>query len=242
MLTLLLIYAAGALTVLNPCVLPVLPLVLGTTLHAHKFGLLAFILGLVGAFTAVGMLLAGVGMSLGISPSSVRTTAASAMLILGLIMVVGNLSTQFSSVMLRVIQPIMPKCGPQEHATHGNQFWRQFGAGALAGLIWSPCTGALIGATYALAAQQEHIAQASLQFSIFALGAATPLVLFGTVLRGALRTHIATLSHYAHISKLLMGGIFIVMGASVLMGFDKVLETMLLRNLPSWWLDLSTSL
>src|SRR5690349_21513779 len=44
---------AGALTILSPCVLPVLPFVLFATLERHRFGPLALAGGLVVAFTGI---------------------------------------------------------------------------------------------------------------------------------------------------------------------------------------------
>ena len=54
----LLAYAAGALTILSPCVLPLVPIVLGSAAQRHRLGPLALAAGLVGSFTIVGFAVA----------------------------------------------------------------------------------------------------------------------------------------------------------------------------------------
>ena len=52
---------AGALSVLSPCVLPILPIVLGTAASAHLLGPLALAIGLALSFTVIGLFVATVG-------------------------------------------------------------------------------------------------------------------------------------------------------------------------------------
>ena len=51
-------FLAGLLSTLSPCVLPLLPMVLGPAASAHRFGLLALAAGLVTSFVAVGLFVA----------------------------------------------------------------------------------------------------------------------------------------------------------------------------------------
>ena len=56
-------YAAGALTILSPCVLPLIPIVLGSAAQRHRWGPLALALGLVMSFTLTGFFIAAFGAS-----------------------------------------------------------------------------------------------------------------------------------------------------------------------------------
>jgi len=56
-------YIAGLLTLINPCVLPVLPIVLASALQAGRHGPLAIALGMGVSFVTLGMLVATVGHS-----------------------------------------------------------------------------------------------------------------------------------------------------------------------------------
>lgn len=47
----------GLLTVLSPCILPVLPFIVGRSLQSHRYGPLALVVGLITGFAAIGSLL-----------------------------------------------------------------------------------------------------------------------------------------------------------------------------------------
>ena len=66
MTALALAFAAGLLSILSPCVLPLVPIVLGAAVTAHPLGAVALAGGLAVSFTALGLLLALVGFGLGI--------------------------------------------------------------------------------------------------------------------------------------------------------------------------------
>ena len=65
MTDLALAFAAGLLSILSPCVLPLVPIVLGAAVVAHPLGAFALAAGLAVSFTALGLLLALVGFGLG---------------------------------------------------------------------------------------------------------------------------------------------------------------------------------
>ena len=60
-------YGAGLLTLINPCVLPILPIVLATALNASRHGPLALAAGLSLSFVVLGMGVTVLGYSLGIT-------------------------------------------------------------------------------------------------------------------------------------------------------------------------------
>ena len=49
-------FVAGLLSILSPCVLPLIPIVLGTALSEHRFGPVALALGVAISFTIIGNL------------------------------------------------------------------------------------------------------------------------------------------------------------------------------------------
>src|SRR5258708_34427756 len=80
-------FAAGLLSILSPCVLPLVPIVLGAAVVAHPLGAFALAAGLAVSFTALGLLLALVGFGLGIDPGMFRVVAAPIMIVLGAVLV-----------------------------------------------------------------------------------------------------------------------------------------------------------
>ena len=84
----LLAYAAGALTILSPCVLPLVPIVLGSAAQAHPRGPLALAGGLVASFTLTGFLLATLGAASGFDGDWVRLAGAALLIAAGAALVI----------------------------------------------------------------------------------------------------------------------------------------------------------
>jgi cytochrome c biogenesis protein CcdA len=74
---------AGLLTSLSPCVLPLLPIVVGSAATAGRIGPLALSSGLVAASTAVGLLLASLPEAVGLSDLALRRVSAAVLLVAG---------------------------------------------------------------------------------------------------------------------------------------------------------------
>src|SRR5258707_3303750 len=86
--TLGLAYLAGVLSTLSPCVLPLLPLVIGSAASAHRLGPLALALGLASSFVVVGLFAATIGFSIGLDADVIRTVAAVLMILVGVVLIV----------------------------------------------------------------------------------------------------------------------------------------------------------
>ena len=63
---------AGVLSTLSPCVLPILPMVLGAAVSEHRFGPAALAAGLTLSFVAIGLFVATIGFSLGLDAARSR--------------------------------------------------------------------------------------------------------------------------------------------------------------------------
>ena len=73
--TLGLAFLAGILSVLSPCVLPLLPLVLGAAASEHRLGPAALAGGLALSFVAIGLFVATVGFAIGLDAGVFRLAA-----------------------------------------------------------------------------------------------------------------------------------------------------------------------
>src|SRR4249919_2712838 len=72
----LLAFVAGALTILSPCVLPLVPVVLASAVQRHRLGAVALAGGLITSFTLVGFVVAAFGSRLGVDSDQLRITGA----------------------------------------------------------------------------------------------------------------------------------------------------------------------
>ena len=83
-------WLAGVLSTLSPCVLPLLPLVLGAAASQHRFGPLALAGGLAISFVVIGLFVATIGFGIGLDSDVFRNAAAVMMVLIGIVLVVPN--------------------------------------------------------------------------------------------------------------------------------------------------------
>lgn len=83
--TLPLAFVAGVLSILSPCVLPILPIVLGAAASEHRWGPTALAAGLSVSFVAIGLFAATIGYSIGLDVGVFRNVAAVFMVAIGAI-------------------------------------------------------------------------------------------------------------------------------------------------------------
>lgn len=236
--TLALGYAAGVLSTLSPCVLPVLPIVLFAAIERHAWGPLALAGGLVVSFAAVGIALAVVGFNAGIDPATVRLGMAALLAIMGLALLVPALQSRLATATSPIAaggQRLLDRFTPEGISG-------QFIVGALLGVIWSPCTGPTLGAAVGLAAQGRNLGMAAATMTAFALGAATPILLLAYGSRQAVLARRDRLTRLAYAAKPLMGATLVAIGLFILTGFDKTLEASLTRAMPEWLVAVTTRL
>jgi cytochrome c biogenesis protein CcdA len=237
MTTLLLGWLAGVLATLSPCVLPLVPIVLGSAMGQHRLAPLAVTAGLATAFAALGVGVALVGFGVGIDTDVIRPVAAVMMIGFGAVLMVGSLQMRFATAGAGLTMPLADLAGrfrPEGLSGH-------FARGALLGAVWAPCTGPVLGATLGLAAQAQTAGGAALVMVLFALGSATPLVLLAYGSRSLVARRRERLAALSARAKPLMGVALVHVGALVLTGLDKALEAAVTERMPDWWVALTTS-
>jgi cytochrome c biogenesis protein CcdA len=89
-------FVAGVLTVLSPCVLPILPIVLGAAASERKYGPAALAAGLAVSFAAIGLFVATVGYSVGLTADLFRQIAAALMIVLGAVLLLPSLQARLA--------------------------------------------------------------------------------------------------------------------------------------------------
>ena len=229
-------FLAGALSILSPCVLPLLPIVLGTAASQGKYGPVALGLGVVLSFVSVGLFVALVGFSIGLDGGFFRSIAAGVLVLIGVVLLVPKLQSWFALV-------AAPMSGWAQHSL--NNFasagaFGQFGIGLLLGAVWSPCVGPTLGAASLLAAQGKNIGQVSATMVAFGIGVGIPLILIGLASRSFLQRSRGGMMSFGAGLKSVLGAVFIALGVLILSGIDKSVETALVDVSPAWLTALTT--
>lgn len=232
----ILAFMAGILSILSPCVLPILPIVLGTASSKHRQGPLALAAGLSVSFVAIGLFLATVGHSIGLEADRVRYVAAVLIIIVGVVLMVPPLQARIAVA----AGPIGNWADSHFAATRTSGMVGQFWIGVLLGAVWSPCVGPTLGAASLLAAQGKDLGQVGLTMFAFGVGAALPLLGLGWLSRETMARWRATLLSAGSGMKSALGLLFLVIGFLIITGADKRLEAFVVDASPQWLIDLST--
>lgn len=231
-------FLAGAASILSPCVLPILPILIASALSKHRLGTAALALGLASSFTVVGVFLATLGASIGLGPDTMRHVAAVLMVLFGVVMLSSYLQEGFARIASQLGSGGQRALG----AIKGEGPLSQFLIGLLLGLVWSPCVGPTLGAASSLAAQGQHLGQIALLMLVFGLGAGFPLLLLGGLSHATMMRVRGSLGSIGHWAKSVMGGLFVLFGVLILAGLDRKVEAFLLSISPDWLTRLTTSL
>jgi len=235
--TLALAFAAGLLSILSPCVLPLVPIVLGTAIIAHPLGAVALAAGLSLSFTVLGLLLALVGFGLGIDAGMFRVAAAAIMIGLGAVLLVPAWQARLAAAGGPISDWADRRFGGFASSGHAGQF----AVGLLLGAVWSPCVGPTLGAASLLASQGHDLLRVALTMAVFGIGAALPLILLGLLSRATLTGVRSRLMSAGKLGKGLLGATFIVIGVAIVSGADKRIEAALVAASPPWLTELTTS-
>ena len=230
--------AAGSLTTLSPCVFPLLPLVLGSALQGSRLAPAAMGVGMAVSFAGIGMVLGAVGPALGVDADSVRAAGAAMLIAFALVMLVPALGERFTRWML----PIASTANAASAKLDGGSLFGALALGSVLGLVWSPCSGPLLGSAMTLVASEGGVARGGIVLGIFGVGAAIPLVAAAYASRsGFSRVRDWVLSRIERVRRgfaLLLGA----MGVAILTGGDKWLEARVLQWLPDGWVNLTVGI
>ena len=231
-------YLAGLLTLINPCVLPVLPIVLVGALNANKAGPLALAAGMSVSFVVFGVLVTAFGAGIGLTQDLLAQIGAVLMMVFGSILVVPVFAQRFEMATAGVAAGADARMNDIEASSLRGQFL----GGLLLGTVWSPCIGPTLGGAIALASQGENLGFVTLIMIAFAMGVSTLIIGLGFGAREAIQKRAQALRGLAARSKPIIGATFIVVGAMLFLQVHHVIEGWLLDVMPIWLQDLSVSI
>ncbi|MDO1559304.1 cytochrome c biogenesis protein CcdA [Brevundimonas sp. 2R-24] len=177
MLVFLLAFLGGVLTILSPCILPILPFVFARAGRPFVTSTLPLLAGLVLTFALVATLAAvGGGWAVHANQAG-RAVALILLAVFGLMMLFPGLGERAMAPLTRWGSSLNERFGGGGGGEGGR--WGEAGAslalGLATGLLWAPCAGPILGLILTGAALNGASASTSLLLLAYALGAAASL-------------------------------------------------------------------
>ena len=217
-------FVSGVITILSPCILPVLPIVLSGSIggKSKPFGV---VLGFITSFTLFTLALSTIVRLLNISPDSLRVVALVIIILFGIILLFPKLQLYFEMFVSRFIKQ---KTTKQKGGLFGG-----FMVGTSLGLIWTPCVGPIMASVIGLAISQQVDNGAILIMIFYALGTAIPM--FGIMIGGRklINRFPRLLASTQNIQRF-FGIIMIAVGISIGFGFDRQFQSFILKTFPNY--------
>lgn len=231
-------YLAGLLTLINPCVLPVLPIVLVSSLNASRYGPVVLAGGMSLSFVVFGLLVTAFGSAIGLTQELLSQIGAALMIVFGIVLLVPAFARSFEMA----TAGMAAGADARMDSVNAGDLRGQFVGGLLLGAVWSPCIGPTLGGAIALASQGESLGYAGLIMTAFALGVSTLIIGLGMGAREAIRTRAQALRGLAQRSKPILGATFLCVGLMLLLNVHHMIEAWAIGVLPIWLQDLSVAL
>lgn len=221
-------FLAGMVSVLSPCVWPLVPIVMGSAANTSRLAPCALALGLSVSFALAGTILSFMLVSTGLNPELFRYVAAVLMLLVALTLLYAPLG-EWVSIKL---SSFSSRFNPSDGGNSG--LLGQFSLGLLLGLVWLPCVGPTLGAAIALASMGQEMSKAFLIMLSFGMGTALVLLAAGILSHRTLRKLSPHMLSSGQKVKKLLGWLLLMLALLVLTGLDKQMEIWAVSWLPAW--------
>lgn len=228
-------FLAGVLSTLSPCVLPLVPILMGSASATHRLGPFALVGGLMLSFTVIGVALGSLGGVLGLDAQVLRIAGGVLLLLFGMVLVSSRLQDRLSAAVSRLGMGQGWLARFNLNGLHG-----QFMLGLLLGIVWSPCVGPTLGVAVTLASQGQALVQVGTVMLLFSLGAGLPLLALGLLSQQAMQHWRGRMMKAGQRGKKMFGAALLLIGLLVLSGADKGFERWALNVMPDWMVNLTT--
>ncbi len=225
-MTLLALFAflAGIVTILSPCILPVLPIVLSGSVGGKRKPL-GVVTGFIASFSAFTLLLSALVQTLSIPADALRVVAVIIIITFGLTLAVPRLHTFLEGILSRVV-----KTGKTQNR---NGFAGGILTGMSLGLVWTPCVGPIMASVITLAVSQQIDGGAVLIIASYSLGTSIPMFALMVGGRKLLSRFPRLTSRTAGIQRV-FGIIMIAAALMIAVGADRRFQTAVLDLFPQY--------
>jgi cytochrome c biogenesis protein CcdA len=238
---------AGFLSTLQPCVLPLIPIVLGGAIYQNKYAPLYIGLGMVAFYTLLGGITGFIEPLFGFEPSEFKSIGAVMMVASGIILLAPHMFASLNGIYSGALNHLNQKASSLSLDSPISCLL----LGAILSLIWAPCAGPMLASAMTLltsglmtdgSADIQSVLQGSVLLGFYGLGAAIPLVILAYITRAAFANWRTRLLKAQGLLTKILGIFFLVFGLLILTGAMNKMEIYLLTILPESWLGFVNSI
>lgn len=206
---------AGMLTIASPCVLPLLPVLLGTSLERPaRWRPLFVVSGFVLAFAGLGIALSLLSTLNASVHEAVRSTSIALLALFGLVRIWPQ---PYDRLIARIGGPLQQLAFSAGGTGSGNA--GGFVLGLSLGAVWTPCAGPVLASILVLAAKAQNLTQSSTLLLMFAIGAGIPMLVIAYGGQ-AIAARVRGLSRYTQRLQQGFGVLLILTAAAIYFQYD----------------------
>ncbi|MEK7581286.1 MAG: cytochrome c biogenesis protein DipZ [Patescibacteria group bacterium] len=227
-------FLAGIITVLSPCILPILPIILTSSIGGVNTGKsrpMGVVIGFILSFTFFTLFLSTMVRLSGIPAETLRFVSIIVIAGFGISLLV----PQFQVIVERLFSKL---AGFTPNSQGRTGFVGGLLIGFSVGLLWTPCVGPILASVISLAITGKVTLDAFFITLAYSLGTAIPmfLIIFGG--QNALRRVPWLLSNLGHIQKL-FGILMILTAVGIFFNVDRRFQTFVLNTFPQYGVGLT---
>ncbi|MFA6391290.1 MAG: cytochrome c biogenesis protein DipZ [Patescibacteria group bacterium] len=225
-LLILFAFIGGVVTILSPCILPVLPIILSGSVGGGKRKPLGIVFGFVLSFTFFTLFLTSIVNILGVPADSLRNLSVIIILIFGIFLFV----PRFQILLEKLFSKLASKAPRQGNSTG---FSGGILIGLSLGLIWTPCVGPILASVISLALTGTVTGSALLITLAYSLGTAIPMLIVMQGGRKILLKVPGLMKNTVKIQKV-FGLIMVLTAFGIFFNIDRSFQTYILNVFPNY--------
>jgi cytochrome c biogenesis protein CcdA/thiol-disulfide isomerase/thioredoxin len=220
-------FLAGIVTVLSPCILPVLPIVLAGSVDGDKKKPLGIITGFIFSFTFFTLFLSTIVRATGLPSESLRTFSIIVIFIFGISLLIPQVQVWIEQLFSK-----LANSGPKQ-TQQNNSFWGGIVVGLSLGLLWTPCVGPILASVISLALTGSVTGSAFFITLAYALGTAIPML---SIMYGgrSLLAKVPGLMQNTRKIQMAFGILMILTAIAIFFNADRQFQTYILQKFPQY--------
>lgn len=219
-------FLAGLLTVASPCVLPMLPILLGSGVNQRNRRRPLFIVaGFILSFASVAMLLGAVSAAIEVAQEVLRNTAIALLALSGLVRI---WPAPYAWLLARLPGKGASAAPRRDDGSNSGAFL----LGVSLGAVWTPCAGPVLASILVLVVKAQAPAWSALLLTLYAIGAAVPML--GIIYGGQYATrHVRAVARYAERLQQVFGVLVVATAIAIYLQYDTLAYSWAAQHLPT---------